>query len=90
MIACLEITIISVGIWRFEMKPFLLILATLALVGVAAADATALAPVDANCVPGMTASAPRVCSLPGYHWELTTHYLSHGEAQADWMLLPNR
>jgi hypothetical protein len=72
------------------MKPFLLSLATLALVGFAAADATALARVDANCVPGMTAFAPRVCSLPGYHWELATHYLSHGEARADWMLLPNR
>jgi hypothetical protein len=75
------------------MKPFLLTFATLALVGSAAlaADATALAPdVDANCVPGMTAPAPRVCSLPGYHWELTTHYLSHGEARADWMLLPSR
>jgi hypothetical protein len=75
------------------MKPVLLTLATLALVGGAAlaADATALAPdVDQNCVPGMTASAPGVCSLPGYHWELTTHYLSHGEARADWMLLPSR
>ena len=75
------------------MKQFLLSLATLALVGFAAlaADARALAPdVDANCVPGTTASAPRGCSLPGYHWELTTHYLSHGEARADWMLLPNR
>jgi hypothetical protein len=75
------------------MKPFLLTLATLALVGHAAlaAAATARAPnVDANCVPGMTAAAPGVCSLPGYRWELTTHYLSHGEARADWMLLPNR
>jgi hypothetical protein len=76
-----------------RMKPFLLTVATLALVGFAAlaADAAALAPVvDADCVPGMTASAPRDCSLPGYHWEWTTHYLSHGEARADWMLLPNR
>jgi hypothetical protein len=76
-----------------RMKPFLLTLAILALVGRAAlaADATALAPdVDANCVPGTTAAAPGVCSLPGYHWELTTHYLSHGEARTDWMLLPNR
>ena len=75
------------------MKLFLLTFATLALVGSAAlaADVKALAPeVDANCVPGMTAYAAGVCSLPGYHWELTTHYLSHGEARADWMLLPSR
>jgi hypothetical protein len=75
------------------MKPVLLTLATLALVGGAAlaADARALAPeLDANCVPGTTAAAPGVCSLQGYHWELTTHYLSHGEARADWMLLPNQ
>jgi hypothetical protein len=75
------------------MKPFLLTLVTLALVSRAAlaADATALAPdVDANCLPGMTAAVPGICSLRGYHWELTTHYLSHGEARADWMLLPNR
>ena len=75
------------------MKLFLLTFATLALAGGAAlaADVKALAPeVDANCVPGMTASAAGVCSLPGYHWELTTHYLSHGEARADWMLLPSR
>ena len=58
------------------MNPFLLTLAILALVGRAAlaADATALAPdVDANCVPGMTAAAPGVCSLPGYHWQLTSY-----------------
>jgi hypothetical protein len=75
------------------MKPFLLTLAILALVGRAAlaADATAFAPnVDADCRPGMTAAAPGVCSLPGYRWEWTTHYLSHGEARADWMLLPDR
>jgi len=75
------------------MKPFLLTLAALVLAGRAAlaADATAFAPdVDANCVPGMTAPAPGVCSLPGYRWELTTHYLSHGETRTDWMLLPNR
>ena len=81
--------------WDLEvrMKPFLLTLVTLALVSGAAlaADATALAPdVDANCLPGMTAAVPGICSLRGYHWELTTHYLSHGEARADWMLLPNR
>ena len=67
------------------MKPFLLTLAALVLAGRAAlaADATAFAPdVDANCVPGMTASAPGVCSLPGYRWELTTHYLNHGASQS--------
>jgi hypothetical protein len=75
------------------MKPFLLTLAALALVGppALAANMTARAPnVDANCIPGTTAAAPGVCSLPGYHWQLTTHYLSHGEARANWMLLPDR
>ena len=75
------------------MKPFLFTLAILALVGRAAlaAEATAFAPdVNADCVPGMTAAVPGVCSLPGYHWELTTHYVYDGEARADWMLLPNR
>ena len=75
------------------MKPCLLTLAILALVGPALdADATVriASYVDPNCIPGMTAAAPGVCSLPGYRWELTTHYLSHGEARADWMLLPSR
>jgi hypothetical protein len=75
-------------------KPFLLTLAVLALVGRAALadDATAriASYLDPNCIPGMTAADPGVCSLPGYHWELTTHYLSHGVARADWMLLPSR
>jgi hypothetical protein len=75
------------------MKAFLLALATLALVGHAAlaADSTArISPnVDANCLPEMTAAAPGICSLPGYRWVLTTHYLSHGETRTDWMLLPN-
>jgi hypothetical protein len=74
------------------MKAFLLALATLALVGHAAlaADSTArISPnVYTNCLPGMTAAAPGVCSLPGYHWALTTHYLSYG-TRTDWMLLPN-
>jgi hypothetical protein len=51
------------------MKPFLLTLAALVLVGRAAlaAEATAFAPdVDAICIPGMTAAAPGFCSLPGY------------------------
>jgi hypothetical protein len=75
------------------MKPFLLTLAAFALVGgtAVAADVTARAPnVDANCIPGMTAAVPGVCSLPGHHWQLTTHYLGHGEAQTNWMLLPDR
>ena len=75
------------------MKPFLLTLAALALIGHAAlaADVTARAAnVDANCIPGTIAAVPGVCSLPGYHWQLTTHYLSHGEAQTNWMLLPDR
>jgi hypothetical protein len=76
-----------------RMKALLLTLAALALVGHAAlaADSTAriTANVDANCLPGMTAAAPGVCSLPGYHWALTTHYLSDGETRTDWMLLPN-
>ena len=75
------------------MKAFLLALATLTLVGHAAlaADSPAriTANVGANCLPGMTAAAPGVCSLAGYHWALTTHYLSHGETRTDWMLLPN-
>jgi hypothetical protein len=75
------------------MKTFLLTLATLALVGGAAlaADSTArsAANADVNCLPGMTATVPGICSLPGYHWALTTHYLSHGDTRTDWMLLPN-
>jgi len=74
------------------MKALLLTLATVALVGHAAvaADSTARIAPNANaCLPGMTATVPGVCSLPGYHWVLTTHYLSHGEARTDWMLLPN-
>jgi hypothetical protein len=75
-----------------RMKAFLLALVTLALVGHAAlaADSTArIAPnADANCLPGMTSNVPGVCSLPGYHWVLTTHYLSH-DTRTDWMLLPN-
>jgi hypothetical protein len=75
------------------MKPFLLTLAALALIGHAAlaADVTARARnVDANCIPGTIAAVPGVCSLPGHHWQWTTHYLSHGEARANWMLLPDR
>jgi hypothetical protein len=74
------------------MKTFLLTLATLVLGGGAAlaADSTAriAANADANCLPGMTATVPGVCSLPGYHWVLTTHYLKH-DSRTDWMLLPN-
>jgi hypothetical protein len=76
------------------MKPFLLTLAASALVGhtaLAAANVTALAAnVDPNCIPGMTAAVPGLCSLPGHHWQLTTHYLGHGEARTNWMLLPDR
>jgi hypothetical protein len=75
------------------MKALLIALAPLALVGHAALAADSAARiasnVDVNCLPGMTAAAPGVCSLPGYHWVLTTHYLSHGETRTDWMLLPN-
>jgi hypothetical protein len=75
------------------MKALLLTLGTLTLVGPAAlaADSPArLAPNGyASCIPGMTAAAPISCSLPGYHWVLTTHYLSHGDTRTDWMLLPN-
>jgi hypothetical protein len=74
------------------MKTFLFTLATLVLGGGAAlaADSTAriAANADANCLPGMTATVPGVCSLPGYHWVLTTHYLRH-DTRTDWMLLPN-
>jgi hypothetical protein len=74
------------------MKTFLLTLATLALGGgaaLAADSSTRIAPdADANCLPGMTATVPGVCSLPGYHWVLTTHYLKH-DSRTDWMLLPN-
>jgi hypothetical protein len=74
------------------MKTFLLTFATLVLCGGAAlaADSTArmAADADANCLPGMTATVPGVCSLPGYHWVLTTHYLRH-DTRTDWMLLPN-
>ena len=65
------------------MKPFLLTLAALALVGRAAlaAEPTAFAPdVDANCIPGMTAGAPGVCSLPGYRWELAGTYRATQES----------
>ena len=79
------------------MKPFMLIMLTLAILALVgrtalADDATAriASDRDPNCIPGMTAAAPGVCSLPGYRWELTTHYLGHGEARADWMLLPSR
>jgi hypothetical protein len=75
-----------------RMKALVLGLAASAVVGGAAlaADSTArIAPNAAGCLPGMTAPVPGVCSMPGYHWVLTTHYLSHGEARTDWMLLPN-
>ena len=74
------------------MKAVLLGLATSALVGhfALAADSTArLAQNAAACLPGMTAPVPGVCSLPGYRWVLTTHYLTHGETRTDYMLLPN-
>jgi len=76
-----------------RMKPFLLTLAAVALVGplALAAEVAARAPdVDPNCIPGMTAAVPGLCSLPSHHWQLTTHYLIHGEAETNWMLLPDR
>ena len=75
------------------MKAFLPTFAALALVGPAAFAADPSARIAANadpyCVPGMTVAVPNVCSLPGYHWVLTTHYLGHGDTRTDWMLLPN-
>ena len=75
------------------MKPSLLTLAALALVGRCRPRRRrdgARSGCRCELRAGMTASAPGVCSLPGYRWELTTHYLSHGETRTDWMLLPNR
>jgi hypothetical protein len=44
-----------------------------------------------DCVPGMVAAAPDVCSLPGFHWEQTTVYVGHhADARQVWMLLPNK
>jgi hypothetical protein len=101
-IALLGITVIRAAIsyatlftgdMEVQMKALLLTLATVALVGPAALAAdspTRLAPnAYADCIPGMTSAAPVSCSLPGYHWVLTTHYLTHGETRTDWMLLPN-
>jgi hypothetical protein len=82
------------------MKAFLLTLATVALVGraaLAADPAPTAAPSTAsvNCVPGMTAPTPGVCSLPGFHWEHTTASVGtksydNSYDKAVWMLLPNK
>jgi hypothetical protein len=77
------------------MKAFLLTLATVALVGRAALAADAATPAVASnandCVPGMTAATPDVCSLPGFHWEHTIAYVGHhDDARYEYMLLPNK
>jgi hypothetical protein len=83
------------------MRAFLLTFATLGVVGPAALAADPAVPVAAttsaavNCVPGMTAPNPGVCSLPGYHWEYTTASLGsrsydNSYDRAVWMLLPNK
>jgi len=83
------------------MKAFLFTVATIALVGRAALATEQPAPnaaansVNVNCVPGMTAATPGVCSLPGYHWEYTTASLGtksydNSYDKSVWMLLPNK
>jgi opacity protein-like surface antigen len=84
-----------------RMKSFLLTLATLTLVGRAALAADAATPTAAasnaniDCVPGMTAATPGVCSLPGFHWEYTTASLGtkaydNSYDRSVWMLLPDK
>lgn len=79
------------------MKAVLLTLATLTIVGRTALAADTAAPptvaadADVACVPGMTAPAPDVCSLPGFHWEYTTAYFGrHDRVRSEWMLVPDR
>jgi len=79
------------------MKPWLT-LAALALMGFAtaasAAQPTASGAIAGNvataCIPGMTAAAPGVCSLPGFHWSWTTVYDHPNDGQGRWMLLPDK
>jgi hypothetical protein len=74
------------------MKAFL---NTVAVTGLLAAGiapaiaATPASPASGTCQPGMTASGPGACSLPGFHWASTVIY-GHHHAQSEWMLLPNK
>jgi hypothetical protein len=77
------------------MKTFMIAAVALAAVtGAALGPATAASSVaavkaDANCVPGMRATTPGVCSLPGFHWALSTVSVGHQSWRSLWVLLPN-
>jgi hypothetical protein len=77
------------------MKTFMIAAAALAVVtGAALGPAMAASSVtavnaDANCVPGMRATTPGVCSLPGFHWAMTTVAVGHQSWRSLWVLLPN-
>jgi hypothetical protein len=77
------------------MKTLIIAAAALAAVtGAALGPAMAASPAavvnsGGNCVPGMRATTPGVCSLPGFHWALTTVTARHHSWQSLWVLLPN-
>jgi hypothetical protein len=80
---------------EFQMKMFIpTFLAALTLVGgtlLAAERPTTVSETAVGCVPGIAATAPGVCSLPGFHWEQTIVYVGHhDDPRAGWMLLRNK
>jgi hypothetical protein len=71
-----------------------LTIAVAALMGAAtaafAAGPAASGTTTVACVPGMAATAPDTCELPGFHWKSTTVYFgNHADARTEWMLLPD-